>query len=85
MFSGNERKRDNVEGEKSYMQIGSNSVNEISNVKKKSLKKIKYWQRNGGFKAGVHIKAVFWLGIMFLMQISSKLTSVSIILGRPQT
>ena len=24
--------------------------NEISNVKKKSLKKIKYWQRNGGFK-----------------------------------
>ena len=23
-----------------------------------------------GFKAGVHLKAVFWLGIMFLMQIS---------------
>ena len=28
----------------------SNDPNEISNVKKKSLKNIKYWQRNGGFK-----------------------------------
>lgn len=26
--------------------------NEISNVKKKSLKKIKYWQRNDGFSFG---------------------------------
>jgi len=26
MFSGNERKRDNVGGERSYMQISSNSV-----------------------------------------------------------
>lgn len=30
MFSGNERKRDNVGGEKSYMQIGSNSVFKIN-------------------------------------------------------
>ena len=28
----------------------SNDPNEISNVKKKSLKKIEYWQRNGGLK-----------------------------------
>ena len=27
----------------------SKDPNEISNVKKKSLKKIQYWQRNGGF------------------------------------
>ena len=26
--------------------------------------------RHGLFKAGVHLKAVFWFGIMFLMQIS---------------
>ena len=26
--------------------------------------------RGKTFKAGVHLKAVFWLGIMFLMQIS---------------
>ena len=37
-----------------FLQISifglSNDPNEISNVKKKSLKKIKYWQKNGGFK-----------------------------------
>ena len=29
-FSGNERKRDNVDGEKSYMQISSNSIFKIN-------------------------------------------------------
>ena len=33
-----------------------NDSNEISNVKKKSLKKIKYWQRNGGFKFWPEVK-----------------------------
>ena len=33
----------------------SNDPNEISNVKKKSLKKIKSWERNGSFK--------FWLEV----------------------
>ena len=28
------------------------------------------WKRKLKFKAGVHMKAVFWLGIMFFMQIS---------------
>ena len=30
MFSGNKRKRDNVGGERSYMQISSNSLNKPS-------------------------------------------------------
>ena len=34
----------------------SNDPNEISNVKKKSLEKIKYWQRNGGFKFWLELK-----------------------------
>ena len=43
-----------------FLQISifglSNDPNEISNVKKKSLKKIKYWQRNGGFKFWPEVK-----------------------------
>ena len=34
----------------------SNDPNEISNVKKKSLKKIKYWKRNGGLKFWPEVK-----------------------------
>ena len=34
----------------------NNDPNEISNVKKKSLKKINYWQRNGGFKFRPEVK-----------------------------
>ena len=34
----------------------SNDPNEISDIKKKSLKKNKYWQRNGGFKFWPEVK-----------------------------
>ena len=34
----------------------SNDPNEILNIKKKSLKNIKYWQRNGGFKFWPEVK-----------------------------
>ena len=50
-----------------YPQIGnflqilifrlSNDSNEISNVKKKSLKQIKYWQRNGAYKFSPEVKS----------------------------
>ena len=36
----------------------SNDPDEISNVKKKSLKKIKYWQLNGGFKFWPEVKII---------------------------
>ena len=44
-----------------FLQISFISVkvmiqNEISNLEKKSLKKINYWQRNGGFKFWPEVK-----------------------------
>ena len=39
-----------------FFGLKYNDPNEISNVKKKSLKKIKYWQRNGSFKFWPEVK-----------------------------
>ena len=36
---------------------------EVSDVRKKSLKKIKYWQRNGGFKFWLEVKVTHLIDI----------------------
>ena len=41
----------------------STDPNEISNVKQISLKKIKYWQRNSGFKFRPEVKITRLIGI----------------------
>ena len=47
-----------------YPQIDNFDPNEISNVKKKSWKKIKYWQRNGGLKFWPEVKFTCLIDIL---------------------
>ena len=45
----------------------SKDPNEISNVKKESLKTIKYWQRNGGFKFWPEVKIIRLIDIFSIV------------------
>ena len=42
----------------------SNDPNEFSNVKKESLKKIKYWQRNGSFQFWPEVKITHLIDVI---------------------